>query len=726
MSIRIKHAILAAVMFAVTIPALSDTSINAAPGFEPNYAQLLQYSLYFYDANMCGCDTGERALLEWRGDCHVQDAAIDTGRFGVRDLSGGFHDAGDHVKFNLPMAYSAHTVGLAYYEFEEAFVANDLQYHAQRILDHFAEYFRKCVIWNSAGTQADAYVYQVGDGGGENDHGYWGPPEDQLPGMKGGTRRAYWTDGTSSNPGTDVMGAAAAALASNYVNFGNPEDLRHAIAIFDLAWLGDKGLAHTGHSPFYTSSQWADKMTLAAEWLYLATGENRFRDVSQTLTPSNAYGHHTTWPMTWNDSYQQAIIIRKDDWDVVQRVYLEAANKSMAAGEQYLAAASWGSTRYNTAFQMLGLIHDYHNGGKTYVNWADSQMKFILGDNPHNKSFVGGINYPWATQAHHRASHGHPLEAGGGYAWKAHDDNLPPKHVLVGGLIGGPGQDGTYSDIIKDYTYTEVATDYNAAFVGAAAGLWMFNKSHKPIPESEIPGVVSMNPCTVCGALSCACCTVCGGIRGETCICCICGRLPENCICCKTCNEHPCICPPPLFRRRQETKECDFCGVMKHYMISERLTWNATTRTETIVDTRESAKWRATSHWTIVGECLCKGCGQTAADCICLGNLTATLTTATPVGYAVDATITLTNPTKDTVTAWDIEFSGTNVTGFAEILELPSDIAIWHIEGTGMTVKNNRDFAHIPAGVSITFTVRFTRAWEADVSDMAIVSASGT
>jgi hypothetical protein len=374
---------------------------------------------------------------------------------------------------------------------------------------------------------------------------------------------------------------------------------------------------------------------------------------------------------------------------------------------------------------MLGLIHDHHNPtSRTYVNWADDQMRFILGDNPHNRSFVVGINHPWATQAHHRASHGHPVNPNGGYAWAAHNDNLPPRHILVGGLIGGPGQNGEYADIIEQFTYTEVATDYNAAFVGAAAGLWMFNKSHRTVPVSEIPGAISMTPCSVCSALACSCCTVCGGIRGTTCICCVCGQLPANCRCCTRCNIHPCICPPPLMRRSWRITECEFCGVMKRWRVTEELTWNAATRTAAVVRTREAAK--RDLQWQFIRECLCRSCGRTAADCTCLGNLTVTFTAATPVGYAVDLTVTLTNPTSAAITAWDIVFSGTNINNFASLQTPPAGVADWHIEGTGLTVRNNRAFAHIPAGGSITFTARFTRNWEADISDIAIVSAAGT
>ena len=75
------------------------TGLTASAASYDNYAKLLQYSMYFYDANMCGDQVGETGQMEWRDDCHTSDA-----------VTGGFHDAGDHVKFGLPAGYTASTL----------------------------------------------------------------------------------------------------------------------------------------------------------------------------------------------------------------------------------------------------------------------------------------------------------------------------------------------------------------------------------------------------------------------------------------------------------------------------------------------------------------------------------------------------------------------------------------------------------------------------------------
>ena len=45
-------------------------------GLDIDYARALQYSLYFYDANMCGEFKENENRLSWRGSCHTYDAHV--------------------------------------------------------------------------------------------------------------------------------------------------------------------------------------------------------------------------------------------------------------------------------------------------------------------------------------------------------------------------------------------------------------------------------------------------------------------------------------------------------------------------------------------------------------------------------------------------------------------------------------------------------------------------
>ena len=154
---KIAAALLCVVMGCTTLgqgfSAAAADATTSEEEVEINFAKALQMSLYFYDANKCGSGiTGGN--LEWRGDCHTEDAAVplkpmgedykgtnlsqkfidahrdilDPDGDGTIDVAGGMHDAGDHVKFCLPGSYAASTLGWGYYEFRDAYVDSGQQW----------------------------------------------------------------------------------------------------------------------------------------------------------------------------------------------------------------------------------------------------------------------------------------------------------------------------------------------------------------------------------------------------------------------------------------------------------------------------------------------------------------------------------------------------------------------------------------------------------------------
>ena len=448
-------------------------SMAASAASYDNYAKLLQYSMYFYDGNMCGSDVDTASQFSWRGSCHGSD-----------EVDGGFHDAGDHVKFGLPAGYTASTLGWGYYEFKDSYDALGQTAHLQALTNRFCDFFKAST--KLSGDTVTSFCYQVGVG--QADHDVWCSPESQNDQS---LRTAYWT----SDDASDIAAEYAAALAVNYINFGNAEDLKYAKALYNYSIKTNKANCPEAAN-FYNSYDYYDDQAWAAGWLYLATNDSTYSSfLDKFMNDTNAgksgqsgckWGVYST--MCWNNVSLGAAILQSEitgdamDWAKVT-TYL---NGKCTSESTYYCESDWGSARYNTALQMAALATTKYSAksGMDYSSWCKAQMGMILGNNPKNVNFVVGMDSNSAKYPHHRAASGYQnfdeMKGKTGYSSNG--------HTLVGALVGGPADSNfTYTDSVNDYQANEVALDYNAGLVGAAAGLYSIYKTGSV--DSSIEGV---------------------------------------------------------------------------------------------------------------------------------------------------------------------------------------------------------------------------------------------
>ncbi|MEJ2694283.1 MAG: glycoside hydrolase family 9 protein, partial [Candidatus Thiodiazotropha sp.] len=499
------------------------TTAPAYEGFGPslqplfNYGQALQMAWYFYEAQRSGPlpkfdgdlpfvdpASGQRlhdgflaSRIPWRGDSDLQDGA-DVGL----DLTGGWHDAGDHVKFGLPMAFSASFLAWSVLEFEPALQETGQLARAKDNLRWVGDYFIR------AHPSSNELYGQVG--AGAVDHLIWGSPE-VMPHF----RPAWKIDPTL--PGPDLAAQTAAAMAAISLVFRADEPayadilLQHAIELYDFAQAtrapetnSDKSLGRysdsiTDAQGYYASHSGAkDDLPFAAAWLYIATKTPRFlHDAEADYTRiADREGHHA-WTAVWDD-------VRYGVYLLMAKVYADpdyAADSLISAAERHdgyfdynLHAqnflnhwlrdggvlrtpggmawlSGWGSARYNTMTAFLALVYRKHlieqgmgaDLQENYLKFATEQVNYVLGDNPLQMSYLVGFGVNFSQVAHHRAAHGSSTNS----------INEPPlpRHVLYGGLAGGPDAQDGYTDNRGDFARTEVATDMNAGITGALAGL---------------------------------------------------------------------------------------------------------------------------------------------------------------------------------------------------------------------------------------------------------------
>ena len=451
-----------AITAAMLVTAVSGgITLNTDAAFEANYAEALQKSLYFYECQQAG-PLPEWNRVEWKADSTMTDEVL-----------GGWYDAGDHVKFNLPMAYSASMLAWGLYQYPDGVEKCGEMTNYVNNLEFVLDYLAEC-------DRGDEVVYQVGNG--TIDHTWWGPVELIQYGMQdsGTSYDSARAILVSSDGCSAVFGEMAAALAAGSCALKDRIDqskiddyIAHAENIFKLADASKSNDVYndSNASGFYRSSHFYDELFYAANWLYIATGEQSYLDKAKSYIPNldKELGSDElkyTWCQCWDDVMQGGMLlyaINTNDDFYINRVekhvnYWTNTIKKVDGALGY--CDTWGCARYAETAGFIAavacdtVLADKNNSD--YVKFYETQMNYVLGDNADGQSFVVGYGEKSPKNPHHRTAHG---------SWK-NDLAIPDtnRHVLYGALVGGPNQDGSYEDDRQNYINNEVATDYNAGF----------------------------------------------------------------------------------------------------------------------------------------------------------------------------------------------------------------------------------------------------------------------
>ena len=429
-----------------------------------NYGEALQKSLLFYELQRCG-DLPEKVRCNWRGDSCLNDGS-DVGI----DLTGGWVDAGDNVKFNLPMSYTASMLAWSVYEDKDAYVESGQLEYALSNIKWANDYFIKCH------PEDEVYYYQVGNG--SQDHTFWGSVEVVEYRM---SRPSYCV--TKDNPGSAVCAETAASLALCSIVYQDVDDayskecLKHAKSLYKFARDTKSDAGYTEANGFYNSwSGFYDELAWSGYWLYKATGDETY--LNNAKSDYKNANQDYNWALCWDDVHiGAAVMLAKETGD---STYKDAVEKHLdwwttgVNGERITYTPkglawldSWGSLRYATTTAYVASIYAEWDGcdaqkKKTYEDFALAQANYALGDTGFSYEIGFGDKYP--VHPHHRTAQG------------SYCDNMnepgDARHILYGALVGGPDASDNYTDEVSNYNTNEVACDYNAGFTGLLAHLY--------------------------------------------------------------------------------------------------------------------------------------------------------------------------------------------------------------------------------------------------------------
>ena len=434
-----------------------------------DYARHLELSFVFYEAQRSG-PLPETNRIYWRHDS-LLDAGSDVGL----DLSGGYIDAGDNVKFNYPLTSTITLIAWSGIEFESAYKSSKQWENLLDMIKWGTDYLIKCH------PSKDVYYVAVGDG--VIDHSYWYPPEFityKVP--------SYKID--KSKPGSDAAGEAAAAFAAASILFKNENAtysatlLKHAIELYDFAdtYRSDYNTNVPEVAAFYgydvLKDGYFDELSWGALWLYRATKDEQYVEKFEKVITEDPYYENFNIALNWADKYPVCFVLAAELFS--DDKYLQKAKKyaqeildtpTTPGGLYYCSKSDWGSNRHaaNAAAALAFLakiLPESDSKRKEYIKFVQNQINYILGDNPLGVNFVVGAEENSPKSVHHRAaSCTFECETTRPY------ENV---HTLWGAITGGPDKEDHWIDWRGDYQRNEVAMDYNAGYTADLAALIYF------------------------------------------------------------------------------------------------------------------------------------------------------------------------------------------------------------------------------------------------------------
>uniref|UniRef100_A0ACD5W760 Uncharacterized protein n=1 Tax=Avena sativa TaxID=4498 RepID=A0ACD5W760_AVESA len=466
-------------------------SMPACATARHDYAAALSKSLLYFEAQRSG-RLPPTQRVHWRGNSALHDGAD----HGV-DLTGGYYDAGDNVKFGFPMAYTVTMLSWGVVEHGARLAAAGELGHALEAVRWGTDYLVK------AHAAAETLYVQVGDG--DSDHMCWERPEDMDT-----PRNTYMVN--ASHPGSDVAAETAAALAAAAVMFSARAPggdrkyastlLTHAKQLFEFAknhrGLYQNSVPSAGN--FYRSSSDEDELLWAAVWLYMATGDEEYKAYIAGAGNLGGAGQ----PLGWDNKHVGAqalvtkLILQEKLPNDGQHAQLKSSlenflcstvqAKLTPGGMLYLE--NWANSQAVTSTMFVLVAHADHLaaagaslqcGGTNLtpaqlISFARSQADYLLGKNPMGMSYMVGYGDRYPLQPHHRGASLPSINANPAKITCSEGNNYfhrpgPNSNVIEGAIVGGPDANDHYNDSRENYMQAEPATYTAAPIVGVLARL---------------------------------------------------------------------------------------------------------------------------------------------------------------------------------------------------------------------------------------------------------------
>ncbi len=309
------------------------------------------------------------------------------------DVSGGWYDAGDYLKFSLTNAYTCYQLLRAYEENPHIF--NYKTYsksHLNDLLDEVKfglDFLEKCYMNDST------FVFQVGD---NRDHelGNRLPIDDTNP-----YRYAY----ASLSRSQMAFAAASFAVASRV--FSSVDSTHAKIYLQKSEELFEMSRKHKGvfwfekdHEVFYADKSPFDNMLLSASELAITTGKKYYENQIQYYSSLAGKGYWASWSDFNMIAHSRAGIYnsRSSNYLISELEYFEKKATDLNNIWMVPHDYTWGSLYSFFSVASAGILHDNLLKQNTFSYLAQEVIDYTFGKNNWGASFLASKNLPNSVQ----------------------------------------------------------------------------------------------------------------------------------------------------------------------------------------------------------------------------------------------------------------------------------------------------------------------------------------
>jgi endoglucanase len=436
--------------------------------------------------------------------CHLQDAHTDAlGVAGMRDGTGGWHDAGDYGKYTVNSALAAGVMLAAWEDFgpELASVALQIPETGGALPDYLVE-----VEWELRWLLK--MQYSATDGRVAHKITEASHPGFIMPADDTGTR-SFVPFGTGATADFVAVLAKAARVYRQYDPAFADQCLAAARVSYDYLTQNPANAVpdETGFiSPQYASSDEDDRVWAAAE-MWATTGdaaalsdaETRIAALTAPIVSSDF-----DWPNLKNlglfvylaspQPGRNADVVAQVTQAVADAANTLVATHALGGYGRALGNYYWGANGSQARTCMVLQAANRLSPKAEYLDTCADQLAYLFGRNGYGRSQVTGLGVNPPLHIHHRPSAADGIDppypgllVGGGWVYRAQASaSIPDACALPAGLC--------WVDEQANYEVNEVAINWNAALVYALAS---FLGGGPPAPSGAgtagAPGTAGMS-----------------------------------------------------------------------------------------------------------------------------------------------------------------------------------------------------------------------------------------